>query len=65
MYHIYNTDELTVKIVSKSELYGVLSALEMQGAVFSLDIDDEICYSYEDEFEGETIDVLIAKAPFH
>ncbi len=65
MYHIYNVDEQSVKKVSKSELYGTLKQLEDEGAIFSLDIDDEITYSFEDEFEGESIEVLIEKAPYH
>lgn len=65
MYHIYNVDELSVKKVSKSELYGTLKQLEDEGAIFSLDIDNEITYSFEDEFEGESIDKLIELAPYH
>ena len=65
MYHIYNVDEMKVKKVHKSELFGTLKDLEEKGAVFSLDIDDEITYSFDDDFEGESIETLIEKAPYH
>ncbi len=65
MYHIYNIDEMKVKKVHKSELFGTLNELQEKGAVFSLDIDHEITYSFEDEFESETIESLIEQATFH
>ena len=65
MYHLYNTDEQTLKKVHRSELYGTLLQLQEQGAIFSLDIDNEICYSFEDDFEGETIEVLMENATIH
>ncbi|MDV4026051.1 hypothetical protein CMT52_17095 [Elizabethkingia anophelis] len=61
-YVIYNTDNLTKRIVPKSELYGTLLELQEKGAVFSLDIDHEITYSFEDNWEGETIDFIIENA---
>jgi hypothetical protein len=65
MFHLFNTDEQTVKKVHKSELYGTLVSLKEEGAIFSLDIDNDICYSFEDEFESEEINVLIENATFH
>lgn len=61
-YIIYNTDNMTKRIVPKSELYGTLIELQNKGAIFSLDIDHEIVYSFEDEWEGETIDYIIENA---
>lgn len=65
MYHIYNVDEQSVQQVTKSELYGTLETLQEKGAIFSLDIDNDITYSYEDEFESESLDNLIEMATFH
>lgn len=65
MYHIYNTDEMKVKKIKKSELFETLQELQEKGAIFSLDIDNEITYSFEDDFEGETIESLIEQATFH
>lgn len=61
-YTLYNTDNMTKKIVDGSVLYGTLLELQEKGAIFSLDIDNEITYSFEDEFEGESIDVIMEMA---
>ncbi|MCP1251428.1 hypothetical protein NK212_06140 [Elizabethkingia sp. S0634] len=53
---------MTKRLISKSELYGTLLELQEKGAVFSLDIDHEIAYSFEDDWEGETIDFIIENA---
>ena len=65
MYHLFNTDNLTAKKVHKSELYDVLTDLKNRGAIFSLDIDCDICYSFTDNFESEDIEILLTDASFH
>lgn len=65
MYHLYNTDEMKAKKVHRSELYGTLKELQDKGAVLCLDIDNDITYSFEDDFEGETIESIIEQATFH
>lgn len=64
-YTLYNTDNMTKKEVHKSELYGTLLELQEKGAIFCLDIDHEITYSFEDEWEGETIDYIIENAKYN
>ncbi len=63
-YTLYNTDNMTKKVVSKFELYAVLLELKQKGAVLCLDIDHEITYSFEDDWEGESIEYIIENAAF-
>ncbi|MDV4099060.1 hypothetical protein CMT22_17700 [Elizabethkingia anophelis] len=61
-YVIYNTDNMTKRIVPQSEIYKTLLELQKRGAIFSLDRDNEITYSFEDDWEGETIEYIIENA---
>lgn len=63
-YTLYNTDNMTKKVVDKSELYGVLLELQEKGACFCLDIDHHITYSFEDGWDGESIEYIVENATY-
>lgn len=65
-HKIFNTDNQTVTTVHRSELYGTLKELEDKGATISLDYDNDIMYSFEDEgYEGESIEKVIEMAKYY
>ena len=64
-YILFNADNMKKKIVNESDLCQVLLELQSKGAIFSLDSDNDIIYSFEDENDGETIEFIVENAKFY
>ena len=56
---------MKVKKVHDEDLKDVLTFIKAKGACLFLDIDDEICFSYEEEGDGEDVETLIKEAIKH